>query len=64
MAWICLFIAGLLEVTWATCLKLSEGFTRLNWSVVTVIGIIASFVFLSHSFEYLHIHTLWTPTSH
>ena len=27
MEWIFLFAAGLLEVFWSTCLKLSEGFS-------------------------------------
>ena len=59
MAWIYLFIAGLLEVTWATCLKLSEGFTRLNWSSVTIIGMIASFVFLSQATKTLPLGTAY-----
>ena len=63
MAWICLFVAGLLEVTWATCLKLSEGFTRMGWSVVTIVGMIASFVFLSQATKVLPLGTaygIWT----
>lgn len=28
MAWVYLFIAGLFEVFWATCMKLSHGFTQ------------------------------------
>lgn len=32
MAWVFLGIAGLMEVFWATCLKLSEGFTKLGFS--------------------------------
>ena len=29
MAWIVLFVAGLLEIAWAVGLKYTEGFTRL-----------------------------------
>lgn len=34
MAWFVLFLAGLLEVVWATALKASDGFTKLGPSVV------------------------------
>lgn len=63
MAWFYLFIAGLLEVAWATCLKLSEGFTRMGWSAVTVVGMIASFAFLSQATKVLPLGTaygIWT----
>ena len=33
MAWVILFLAGLLEVGWAVCLKASRGFTVLWPSV-------------------------------
>ena len=36
MAWVFLGIAGLMEVFWSTCLKLSEGFTKLGFSALTV----------------------------
>ena len=36
MAWVFLGIAGLMEVFWATCLKLSEGFTKLGFSELTI----------------------------
>ena len=47
MHWIMLLIAGVLEVTSACTMKLSEGFTRLMPSVITVIGYILSAVFLA-----------------
>ena len=34
MAWVFLGIAGLMEVFWSTCLKLSEGFTKLIPSLI------------------------------
>ena len=43
MAWILLLIAGMLEVVWAYSMKLSEGFTRLTPSVMTIVMMIASF---------------------
>lgn len=39
MAWVFLRIAGLMEVFWATCLKLSEGFTKLGFSALTIVGL-------------------------
>ena len=47
MEWIMLLLAGGLEVTWAYAMKLSEGFSRLMPSVVTVVGYILSAVFLA-----------------
>ena len=37
VAWIYLFIAGLLEVAWAFSMKLSEGFTRPLASGLTIV---------------------------
>ena len=47
MAWVFLVFAGLLEVFWSSFLKLSEGFTKLGFSIVTVAGMLASFYLLS-----------------
>lgn len=43
MAWIVLFIAGLLEIGWAVGLKHTDGFTRLVPSLLTVGSMVASF---------------------
>ena len=47
MQWVVLFFAGLCEVLWAVALKYTEGFTRLYPSIVTVFGMMASFLLLS-----------------
>lgn len=63
MAWICLFIAGLLEIVWAYSMKQSAGFTRLLPSVITIVTMIASFVLLSISMRTLPLgtaYTIWT----
>ncbi|MFA5634358.1 MAG: quaternary ammonium compound efflux SMR transporter SugE [Anaerovoracaceae bacterium] len=63
MKWILLIIAGLLEVFWAVGLKYSEGFTKLFPSIFTVIGMIASFYFLSLALKDLPLGTayaIWT----
>ena len=36
MSWLYLFVAGLLEVAWASGLKRTEGFTRLGPSLLTL----------------------------
>jgi quaternary ammonium compound-resistance protein SugE len=63
MAWTYLFIAGLLEMAWAIGLKYTEGWTRLGPSILTVIGMIASFYFLSLALRELPVGTayaVWT----
>ena len=55
--------AGGLEVFWSTCLKFSEGFTVLKFTILTVIGMIFSFVFLSQATKVLPLGTsyaIWT----
>lgn len=63
MQWIFLLIAGLFEVVWAVGLKMSENFSKLVPSAVTVVGLIASMYFLSLSLKELPIGTayaIWT----
>ena len=63
MAWIALLLAGLLEVLWAFSMKQSDGFTKLGPSVVTLVGMIASFALLSYSMRILPLgtaYTIWT----
>jgi quaternary ammonium compound-resistance protein SugE len=63
MAWILLLIAGLLEVVWAYTMKLSQGFTRTNATIVTMLAMLASFGLLSISMKTLPLgtaYTVWT----
>lgn len=63
MAWIILFIAGLFEVAWAIGLKYSDGFSKLNWSIFTVICILVSMGLLAYSLKFLPVGTayaVWT----
>lgn len=63
MAWLFLIIAGVFEVVWASFLKLSEGFSKLNYSIYTIIGMIISFFFLAQATKTLPIGTayaIWT----
>ncbi len=63
MAWLCLFLAGLLEIVWALGLKYTEGFTRLVPSAVTVAAMLASVVLLGIALRTLPVGTgyaVWT----
>ena len=63
MAWLLLFVAGLLEVIWAYAMKLSQGFTRPGSTVVTLVAMVASFALLSISMKTLPLgtaYTVWT----
>ena len=63
MEWIFLVIAGGLEVFWSTCMKYSEGITVLKFSILTVVGMIFSFLFLSQATKSLPLGTayaVWT----
>ena len=59
MAWLWLFLAGLLEVTWAVGLKYSAGFTRFGPSIVTLAALAGSMVLLSISVRTLPIGTAY-----
>ena len=63
MAWLELLLAGGLEVFWSTFMKLSEGFTRPLYTVLTLIGLVLSFLFLSQATRVLPLGTayaIWT----
>ena len=63
MAWILLFIAGLLEIVWAFSMKQSAGFTRLVPSAVTLVAMAASFALLAWAMRVLPLgtaYTIWT----
>lgn len=63
MAWVFLVAAGFFEMFWATMMKLSEGFSKLNYSVLTILGMIASFYYLAKSLHSLPMslaYPIWT----
>ncbi|TCM59088.1 quaternary ammonium compound-resistance protein SugE [Acinetobacter calcoaceticus] len=63
MAWIALIFAGLFEIVWAYSMKLSEGFTRITPSIITIIFMILSFVLLAYAMKTLPLgtaYTIWT----
>ena len=59
MAWVYLFVAGLLEVGWAIGMKYSDGFTRLWPSAITVVSIVVSLFLLSLSLKSIPIGTAY-----
>jgi quaternary ammonium compound-resistance protein SugE len=63
MAWVTLFVAGLMEIAWAIGLKYTEGFTRLIPSVLTLLSMAASMALLGLALKTLPIGTayaVWT----
>lgn len=63
MAWIALLVAGLFEVVWACSMKLSNGFTHLAYSLVTIAAMLASFGLLALAMRTLPLgtaYTIWT----
>lgn len=63
MAWFDLLIAGLAEVWWATTMKMSTGFTKLNYTLLTIIGMLVSFGFLIRATKGLPLsiaYPVWT----
>jgi quaternary ammonium compound-resistance protein SugE len=63
MYWIILFIAGIFEITWAIGMKYSQGFTKLGWSIFTVVTSIMSMGLLAVALKKLPIGTayaIWT----
>lgn len=63
MAWVFLFIAGILEIIWSFFMKKSEGFSLLIPSSITIFTMIASFALLSMVMKTLPLGTayaIWT----
>jgi quaternary ammonium compound-resistance protein SugE len=63
MVWVCLFVAGLLEIGWAVGLKYTDGFSRLWPSVATIAAMAGSFVLLAFALKTIPVGTayaIWT----
>lgn len=63
MSWIHLLVAGFFEIFWAVGLKFSQGFSKILPSILTVIGMLASFYFLSLALKKLPLsiaYAIWT----
>jgi quaternary ammonium compound-resistance protein SugE len=63
MAWVVLFVAGLLEIGWAVGLKYTDGFTRIWPTIGTVVALVASMALLGVGLRTLPLGTayaVWT----
>ncbi|HWK42716.1 MAG TPA: multidrug efflux SMR transporter [Croceibacterium sp.] len=63
MAWVMLFVAGILEVVWAYTMKLSEGLTRPGPLVITFVAMTMSIGLLALAMKSLPLgtaYTVWT----
>lgn len=63
MAWFVLILAGIFEVVWAYSMKLSDGFTKLTPSLVTLVFMLLSFGLLAYAMKTLPLgtaYTIWT----
>jgi quaternary ammonium compound-resistance protein SugE len=63
MAWVILFVAGLLEIGWAVGLKYTEGFTRVWPTVATAVALVASMSLLGIAVRTLPLgsaYAVWT----
>lgn len=63
MAWFILILAGLFEIGFTTCLKLSNNFTNIPWSIGFFICITFSFAFLNKATQVIPLGTgyaVWT----
>ena len=63
MAWLLLLLAGLFEVGFTTCLKLSDNFRHAGWSAAFFVSITLSFLLLNRAIQSIPIGTayaVWT----
>lgn len=63
MAWVVLIFAGIFEIVWAYTMKMSEGFTKLTPSIITIFFMILSFGLLAYAMKSLPLgtaYTIWT----
>lgn len=62
-AWLCLFMAGLFEIAFTTCMKLSDSFTVITYTIGFIVCAIFSFLLLSKSLSAVPLGTayaVWT----
>jgi quaternary ammonium compound-resistance protein SugE len=60
MAWMYLFIGGILEIVWTIGLKQMGNHRNLWWTVIFYVSIISSFGFLQKALETLPIGTAYS----
>jgi len=63
MAWLLVIVAGLLEIGFAVCLKLSHGFTRTGPTILFAIFALTSFGLLTLALTHVEVgpaYAAWT----
>jgi quaternary ammonium compound-resistance protein SugE len=63
LAWVLLVTAGLLEIVWSVSMKASHGFTKPNFTMVTLVAAALSFWLLGLALRQLPVGTayaVWT----
>lgn len=63
MAWVTLILAGIFEIVWAYSMKMSEGFSKVTPTVITIVFMILSFGLLAYAMRSLPLgtaYTIWT----
>ena len=63
MAWLLLIVAGILEIVWSISMKASQGFTKPNFTSITLIAAALSFWLLGLALRQLPVGTayaVWT----
>ncbi|KGP92291.1 ligand-binding protein SH3 [Pontibacillus chungwhensis BH030062] len=59
MAWTYILIAGVIEVVWVFTMKLSEGFTQMVPSLITIVLIVVSFFLISKAMRFISVGTAY-----
>jgi quaternary ammonium compound-resistance protein SugE len=62
-SWTLLLIAGLFEIVFAACLKLSDGFRKKTWTAMFIVAAAISFLLLARAIETIPLGTayaVWT----
>ncbi len=62
MSWFLVVLAGLFEVVWVLAMKLSQGFTRPGFSLLTLVALVASIGLLGFACRQLPLgvaYSLW-----
>jgi len=63
VAWIFLITAGVLDVLWAIAMKYADGYTRIGWSILSLVLLAAFVILLGRSLQVLPVGTayaVWT----
>ena len=63
MHWLCLLVAGCLEISWAVCMKYSAGLTKPGWVLLTLLGNLLSCAFLALAMKGIPFgpaYAIWT----